>query len=103
MKKIFYVFNTEEEALIAEAQISLLGSAPIVGKNAKTGQLDENKTKTIRWAIPKQRLDGKWVFPKINDEILLQYPQEIIDGFNSTHNYVLEDYDSSWFPTDEDE
>jgi hypothetical protein len=76
----YYVVDTEELAIGAENYISSIAGAPIVGVNAKTGLPALNKCKTIRWAIPQERLDGKWVFP-----------------------YVKEEYNKNWFPIIEED
>ena len=101
MSKLYFVFDTEAEAIAAEAQISIIGNAPVLGRNAATGKIETEKGKTLRWAIPQQRLDGKWVFPYMGDERLAQFPQDTIDGFNSVFNYVFEEYQSDWFPVEE--
>lgn len=101
---LYYVFEDEQTALTAEGAICQMAGAPLVGYNAKTGLPEPDKAKTERWAIPQQRLDGKWVFPKIPTEILEQYPDEVIDNFNTTFPYIFEEYDSNWFlnPDEED-
>ena len=98
---LYYVFETESEATQAEQAISQVGGAPIVGINALTGQPEPNKQKTERWAIPMQRLDGKWVFPYVGDERISEYPTDVKDQFNSTFTYTLEEYSSDWFPIEE--
>ena len=77
----YRVFNTEQEALEAEQQISDAIGCAIVGINAKTGKPQPNKQLTERWAIPQQIADGRWVFPSPDDE-----------GIES---------DSSWWPQEE--
>lgn len=101
MSNLYYVFDDEQTAIDAEAYICTIAQTPIVGRNAKTGQLEPNKAKTEKWATPQQRLDGKWVFPIIPDAIASQYPQSVTDNFNSTHTNVKEEYSSDWFPTEE--
>ncbi len=98
---LYYVFSTEELAIQAEAQISILGNAPIKGRNAKTGELVDIG-ETTRWAIPEQRLDGKWVFPKVNDELLAQYSSDIINEFNNAFPNTLEEYNKTWFPSEDE-
>ena len=98
MSNIYYVFEDEATALAAEATICQIAGAPLVGRNAKTGLPAPDKCKTERWAMPEQRLDGKWIFPKVPDALLAQYPQEVIDGFNSNFPYVFEEYQEDWFP-----
>jgi hypothetical protein len=97
-----YVFTTEAEAIAAEAYISQAGGVPIVGLNAKTGEPMPNAAKTERWAIPQQRLDGKWVFPKVPDAIVAQYPEAVQVYFGTTFNFELEAYNDTWFATPEE-
>jgi hypothetical protein len=93
----YYVFDDEATAVAAEAAICQIAGAPRVGYNAKTGLPAPDKCKTERWAIPRRRNDGKWVFPYVGDEVLADYPSETIDGFNTQFPYVFEEYDQSWF------
>ena len=95
----FYVFDTESVAISAEAYICYTAQTPRIGHNAKTGKLEPNKAKTERWAVPKERLDGKWVFSVIPYEIAIKYPPEVSEYFNTTFPNVKEEYISSWFPT----
>ena len=64
----YRVFNTEAEAIAAEAQVALDIGCAKVGVNAKTGQPEPDKQVTERWAIPQQITDGRWVFPSPDDE-----------------------------------
>jgi hypothetical protein len=59
----YHVFNTEQEAIAAEAQIAADIGCSIIGTNAKTGLPEPDKQQTTRWAIPHQIADGRWVFP----------------------------------------
>lgn len=102
MSNIYYVFEDEQTATDAETAICQIAGAPLVGRNAKTGLPAPDKCKTERWAVPQERLDGKWVFPKVPDALLAQYSQEVIDGFNTSYPNTLEEYDSSWFPVEEE-
>ena len=94
----FYVFDNEETAIGAEAFICYIANAPRVGFNAKTKTLAQNKCTTKRWAIPQQRLDGKWVFPYVGDDKLALYPSEVIDGFETNFPNTKEEYNEEWFP-----
>ena len=99
----YYVFDDEATANGAQDYICLVAQVPIVGRNAKTGQLEPNKAKTERWAIPQQRAtDGKWVFPQVPDEVTAQFPLEVAIAFNTNFPNVKEDYDDSWFPVEEE-
>ena len=99
----YYVFETEELAIGAEAYICQIAQTPITGKNAKTGKLEPNKAKTERWAIPQQRLDGKWVFPQVPDATTAKFPLDVAIAFNTNYPNVKEEYDSAWFPVEEEE
>ena len=64
----YHVFNTEAEAIAAEAQVAAQIGCIKVGVNAKTGLPEPDKQVTERWAIPQQIADGRWVFPSPDDE-----------------------------------
>ena len=93
----YYVFDTEATATAAEAAICQIGQTPIVGINAATGLPEPEKQKTERWAIPQQRLDGKWVFPVVPKTITDNYPQSVRDGFNLAFPNIIETYSETWF------
>lgn len=100
---LYYIFETEQIALDAENYISQLGGAPLTGVNALTGTHEPDKCKTIRWAIPQERLDGKWVFPYVGDDRISQFPQTILDYFSTNFPHGKEEYDNSWFPEIEED
>lgn len=64
----YRVFQTEAEAIAAEAAISAGMGYSKVGTNAKTGLPAPEAQVTARWAIPQQIADGRWVFPSPDDE-----------------------------------
>lgn len=64
----YRVFDTEAEALAAEAEVAATIGYAKVGVNAKTGQPEPDKQVTERWAIPQQIQDGRWVFVSPDDE-----------------------------------
>lgn len=64
----YRVFNTEAEAIAAEAQVAAEIGCIKVGVNAKTGLPAPDAQVTERWAIPQQIQDGRWVFPSPDDE-----------------------------------
>ena len=70
----YRVFNTEAEAVAAEAQIAQSIGCVKIGINAATGQPDHNAQATERWAIPQQIADGRWVFPSPDDEGVIRDP-----------------------------
>ena len=92
-----YVFGTEQEAINAELQIRQLGNFPLLGINAATGQ-PEQKGLTTAWAMPQERLDGKWVFPRVPENLCNQYPGAI-EQFIANHTFTVEDYSPDWFPS----
>ena len=63
----YRVFDTEAEAIAAEAQVAAAIGCIKVGTNAKTGQPAPEAQATTRWAIPQQIADGRWVFPSPDD------------------------------------
>ena len=105
---IFYVFDTEAEAIVAENTIvtniktwvqtyspDAIGpdGNSLKGRNAKTGELVNNYT--TKWAMPKERLDGKWIFQKPTQTALGPIPlASVINGITATE----EEYNKSWFP-----
>ena len=109
---IFYVFDTEAEAIAAENTIvtniktwvqtyspDAIGpdGNSLKGRNAKTGELVDNYT--TKWAIPKQRLDEKWVFEKPTQSALGPVSlASVISGITATE----EEYNEVWFPEPED-
>ena len=93
----YYVFNTEQEAIEAEAYISAVGNYPRTGQNAKTGTPEPGKQKAERWAIPKQRQDGKWIFQRIPEAIRNQYPESVRNNFINNYPHAVEEYSEDWF------
>lgn len=109
---IYYVFDTEAEAITAENTVvtniktwvqtyspDAIGpdGNSLKGRNAKTNELVNNYTTT--WAIPAQRLDGKWVFQKPTQPALGPIPLvSVINGITATEA----EYDESWFPDPEE-
>jgi hypothetical protein len=64
----YCVFDTEEQALAAEAQVAADIGCIKIGTNAKTGQLVPEAQATERWAVVQQITDGRWVFVSPDDE-----------------------------------
>ena len=92
-----YVFDTEEAALSAENDITMTGGAPITNTNAATGEPDPDAQKTIRWAIPEQRVtDGKWFFPRVPADIIASFPAEDVQAFIKGHTFSIEEFKPSW-------
>ena len=95
---MYYVFDTEQTAVEAELYIRAVGNMPIVGINAATGEPQLTKNKTERWAMPTQRLDGKWVFEKVPDSILVNIPKEIQDYYDINFPHTIETATPEWWP-----
>jgi hypothetical protein len=63
----YRIFETEAEAIAAEAQVATDIGCAKVGVNAKTGLPEPDAQVTERWATPQQITDGRWVFPSPDD------------------------------------
>lgn len=79
------VFTTEAAAKSGANQIDVKLKVPIKGRNAGNGRVENAKVGTERWAIPVQRLDGKWCFPRCPDA-------------DPSRPFTVETYDPAWFP-----
>lgn len=64
----YRIFDTEAQAIAAEAQVAHEIGCAKVGINAKTGLPAPDAQVTERWAIPQQINDGRWVFQSPDDE-----------------------------------
>jgi len=64
----YRVFQTEAEAIAAEAAICKAMGLAKVGVNAKTGQPAPEAQATERWAVVQQIQDGRWVFVSPDDD-----------------------------------
>jgi hypothetical protein len=62
----YLVFDTEQEAIAAEAAISASMGYAKPGVNAATGAVVHDAP-TMRWDIPQQIADGRWVFASPDD------------------------------------
>jgi hypothetical protein len=54
------IFNTEQEAIAAESEISKQMGLPKYGINTATQEVDFNSIQIERWDTPRQLEDGKW-------------------------------------------
>jgi hypothetical protein len=97
----YYVFNDEQTAINAELYIREHGNLPLTGINALTGLPEPEKAKTEKWAIPQQRLDGKWVFPRLSEYFRMNCTEEEITTFFTSFNPTIETYNNDWFPQEE--
>ena len=108
MTQEYYVFNTEQQAIDAEAFISTNAGFPLAGTNLKTGLVDSAAQKTERWAIPQQRInDNKWVFPVVPITRILELmkpeqAQVLITQYNTDYPHALETSNSTWWPEIDD-
>lgn len=80
----YVIFDTEREALEMQDSISKKMGFPRVGRNARTLREAPTKQKTERWAISRQRADGKWGFPSPPIEL--------------KERVTVEEYKDEWFP-----
>lgn len=95
----YYVFEDKQTAIAAEAMICQIGQTPIVGINAKTGLPEPTKQKTERWAIPQQRMDGKWVFKRVPQKMRDNIPLEQQDAWDKAFPHTIETATTEWWPT----
>lgn len=61
------IYMTEAEAEAADAAISATMGLPAPGTNAATGEPDWSAM-TLRWAVPRQIADGRWVIPSPDEQ-----------------------------------
>jgi hypothetical protein len=104
VKGHYYVFPNEVIATSALTAINESGWFPITGNNAKTGKPAPDKAKTTKWCSSVQeRVDGKWVFPRIPDAILdaINVSEAERKGWWDTFTPDVESYQSDWFPVPE--
>jgi hypothetical protein len=97
----YYVYDTLELAQAALTFINTTAGVPLPSVNMATGALSYDSP-TTTWAVIRQRLDGKYVFPKVPDVITQHFPSSTISTFNSVP-YTLEEYSSGWFPVETEE
>jgi hypothetical protein len=92
----YYVFEDEQTAINAELYIRGLAKYPRTSTDVNGNQRIEAQA-TTKWAIPIQRLDGKWIIPAVPDDLLGKYPQAVIDYGNFTFPHLIEEPKPSWF------
>lgn len=80
---IYLIFDTQAQAQEALTQI-WANMQPI--KDITLTQTEVNPPITTSWAIERQRLDGKWVFEKPDNEHM-----------NLVSGYFEEQYQETWF------
>lgn len=92
----YMIFATEEIANNAELAIRQIGGFPVVGINAKTNLPEPDKQKTVKWATPQQRKDGKWVIPRLPLKFRNQYKEEE-EYFDANFPHIIEESNGDWF------
>jgi len=101
----WYRWDTLEEAQACLDYLNNRPELPIVGKNAKTGKPEYNKTKTTKWCDSvTQCLDGKFGFPRITEAWLdtLNISMEERQQFLTIFHPIIEEFDINWMPNQED-
>lgn len=97
-----YIFDNEQTAINAEAFISGLYGFPRKGKNAKSKKdADDSKQKTIRWAIPQQRVnDNKWFFEQVPPSLGGKFG--VLNGqkFNNDYPHTVDVCQENWLPNE---
>lgn len=101
----------EERArpVYAGAGYEIDATGAIVGVNVATKTSDPTAQKTERYAVPEQRLDGKWVIPHpecmpSRDYVVVPATETapavvLVDHLMAgLPDAVVEEYDSAWFP-----
>ena len=66
----YLIFENKQQCIDASNQISSNLGCNIIGKNAKTGELQPEKQKTTQWATPIQDINGVWYLSKPKDEFM---------------------------------
>lgn len=94
----YVLFDTEQEALVAEAQAAtnvrayvsvhaperLSADGTLIGFNAASGNLTPGAQHVKRWAVPQQYQEG-WAWPMPTVEDIYPMPVELfIDGVGGT-------------------
>lgn len=84
----YLVFDTQEQAKLA---LTIIWSniQPVIEINAGTHEPVQEKI-TKEWAIEQQRLDGKWIFLKPEQEHM-----------TNVTGYIEEEYSEGWFNTEQ--
>lgn len=66
----------------------------VIGKNALTGEDDPSRGRTVRFAEPRQRRDGKWVKPAVENASV---GNTAAVQQATTRKEKSENYDKTWF------
>lgn len=112
----YLVFETEAEAWAAEGAISnrarelyatqgyaIDENGAVIGKNALTGELEPDAQRTVRYAIPHQRSDARWIIPHPEGQAAADF---VLDAQGTTvqqhvmqdlGGVTIQDYSAEWF------
>jgi len=109
----YFVFNSESEAIQAVEIIDSkvrervesispesIDEEGLIPRNAATGELVYDVSRTTTWDVPWQRADGKWMVAFIDDNY-----DPTLAGINFTEgfsSYTVEEESSNWFPLPSD-
>lgn len=95
----YYVFDTQQKAIDAEAEITVIGLCPLTGINQLTKLPAPAKQKTINWATPLERdTDNKWVIERPPAALRNAILQSVRDQFAIDHPHTVEAFAENWFP-----
>jgi len=86
---LYHVFDTEQHAVSSCNAVSNKMGCPRRGLDMRGKPAADDKQKTERWDVPRQRLDGKWVYARPPDESIVGTP-----------HYTIEEYTDEWFLND---
>lgn len=102
----YYVWASAPVATNALYAVNNSGWFPIVGHNAKTGELEPNKAKTTKWADVVQERDdnGTFVFPRISPARLdaLNVPVAERQAWWDAFQPDVEERTNGWFTVEEE-
>lgn len=94
----YYVFETENSASSALNYINASSRFPIKGRNARTGELADGPGRTVKYCDEvRQRLDGKWVIPRIPADQRAILSAEESNAFINGFDFTIETYQNDWF------
>ena len=106
----FLVFNSEGQANVAQRKIwAVLKRNYLKRGHSEIGEAVKRPGggNTERWAIPRKRLDGKWVFPHPEKSMLKDdsdngdnVEQACMNGMVFRN---IEDYSPDWFASENEE
>ena len=94
----WYRFKTKAEAEACLNFINGNSKLPITGRNSKTGELAESKTKTLKWAEIYDCKDGKFGFPVLKQWYINALMISLVDitQLETTYKPAIEEYSNDW-------